>query len=385
MKISNTLVVMAVCASLASCFKDEAPNAECDIYQAYIHADKPEEVFFKASDSLVNVLTGENRIKFNARRIPDITRVAPVFRITEGAAMQPENGSVQDFSAGPVVYTVTSQDRQWHRTYTVSIDEQTKYISDIRLLGFENFSLDADNGKYYVWKETAPDGKEIDVWATGNPGFNLSNGNAKPDQYPTVPIDGGVEGKAVKLTTSDTGLMGAMVNMRLAAGNLFTGKFDVKNALIDAMQATMFGVPVARKPVRFEGYYKYAPGAKYQDRSGKPVPGKTDKGDIYAVLYKNTDASGNAVVLHGDDVRTNPNIVALAVMDELPPADAWTKFDMPFAFSEDIDPLRLANYGYNIALVFTSSKDGATFQGAIGSTLMVDQVKITWEQSTADR
>ena len=42
-----------------------------------------------------------------------------------------------------------------------------------------------------------------------------------------------------------------MVNMRIAAGNLFIGTFDVANALKDAMAATRFGLPFNKKPLRF--------------------------------------------------------------------------------------------------------------------------------------
>ena len=35
------------CATLSSCFKEEPLNAECDIEEAYIHADNPEEMFFQ--------------------------------------------------------------------------------------------------------------------------------------------------------------------------------------------------------------------------------------------------------------------------------------------------------------------------------------------------
>ena len=39
----------------------------------------------------------------------------------------------------------------------------------------------------------------------------------------------------------------------------------------------------------------------------------------------------------------------------------------------------LANRGYNLTIVFSSSIDGATFEGAIGSTLKIDSVKLTCE------
>ena len=48
MKVQNLLLGAIICGSLTSCFKDEPLNAECDIEQAYVHADDPTEIFFAA-------------------------------------------------------------------------------------------------------------------------------------------------------------------------------------------------------------------------------------------------------------------------------------------------------------------------------------------------
>jgi hypothetical protein len=36
--------------------------------------------------------------------------------------------------------------------------------------------------------------------------------------------------------------------------------------------------------------------------------------------------------------------------------------------------------GLNLALVFSSSKDGILFEGAIGSTLYIDEVEVSYEK-----
>lgn len=46
-----------------------------------------------------------------------------------------------------------------------------------------------------------------------------------------------------EIRDKNTGSFGAGVNMPIAAGNLFIGKFDVSNALADALRATQFGLP----------------------------------------------------------------------------------------------------------------------------------------------
>ena len=84
-------------------------------------------------------------------------------------------------------------------------------------------------------------------------------------------------------------------------------------------------------------------------------------------------------MLSGDNVMTSPLIVAKAIINKVEVTSEWTPFQIPFTYLEDIDRDRLAAYGYNLAIVFTSSDRGANFEGAIGSTMLVDNVKILWE------
>lgn len=378
----SAMVLAIACFMLSSCFKDEPLNAEADIEQAFIHADDVDRMFYNPTDTLVNVLSSNTNIRFNVRPGTDRTSLAPQFRLTEGATVVPESGSMQDFSAGSVKYTVTSQDGQWHRDYQVSVVEKQPTVDEVSMFRFDQYALESARKKYYVWTDTTYYGQTLDCWATGNPGFALSKGSAKPDEYPTVPVtieDAGSGNTAVKLTTRDTGAFGAMVNMRIAAGNLFLGEFDVSNALKDAMEATHFGVPVANNPISFSGRYKYKPGEKYQDKQGKEVAGVTDKANIYAVLYENTDEAGNAVVLKGDNVLTSSQLVAVALLDDINSNDEWTDFYIDFNYIKALDESRLENYGYNFAIVMTSSAEGANFEGAVGSTLTVDALRVIWK------
>ena len=116
MKTYNLMLVAALCGSLTSCFKDEPLNAECDIEQAYVHIDNPTEIFFSASDTLVNVLSDATEITFEMKEGADVSAVAPQFRLTEGATVSPASGTVHDFRDGrTVVYTVTSQHGSWQK------------------------------------------------------------------------------------------------------------------------------------------------------------------------------------------------------------------------------------------------------------------------------
>ena len=375
----HQLILSAIFAlALSSCFKDEAPNAECDIIEASLHVDNPTDIFYNPTDTLVRVLYTDDNISFSVRRKADLTSLAPTFRITDGATISPASGSVHDFSKGPVIYTVTSEDKEWSRSYKVSFIPVIRTSKDTLSFNFEDYHLDSKD-KYYIWCEEHEDGNMYDDWATGNAGYGLTNGSAVPEAYPSTVLDEGYEGKGVKLVTCSTGPFGQMVKLPLAAGNLFLGTFDMSIALKTPRLATGFGLPFDKKPKTFTGYYKYTPGEKFQNKDESIVDGKVDEASVYAILYRNHDEDGNPVVLNGDNVQTSPLIVAKAIAANIVPTDKWTEFTVDFSYLEDFDLDLLENRGYNLAVVFSSSADGAFFQGAIGSTLCIDNVKIICE------
>lgn len=358
-----------------SCFKEEPLNAECDIEGAFVHVPSPESVFYSASDTAA-VITRDfasSVIEFtNVKLNADITALAPVFKVSEGATISPASGTVLDFSKGGQTYTVTSEDGKWSRQYLVRFAKpQSFYVYD-----FENYHL-SENGKYYIWSDM-PDG-ETPNWATANPGFGIARSSATPEEYPTIPDPDGYEGACVRLSTVSTGAWGAMTNKRLASGNLFLGSFDLSKALTQTLQSTHFGLPTAKKPLRFSGYYKYKPGQQMQDAKGNPIEG-TDSAAIYAIVYKNHDANGNAVYLTGEDIMTNPLRVGMAKLHDIKHTMEWTAFDIEFDYWEDIDPETLRSLGYNMAIQCASSKDGDLYQGALGSTLWIDKLRIITEE-----
>lgn len=392
----SLIAVVAFATTLTSCFKDEALNNECDIEKAWIQVDNPDAVFFQPSNAeLPDIESTKTDLIFpDLRPNSDVTALPVYFKITDGATITPENGSVQNFADGPVTYVVTSEDGQYNRTYRVFIkatdagttpdpgnpdkpEEQLGYVH----YDFENYFLDPASSKFYVWS----DYENGSNWATGNPGFKIAKGSAKPDQYPSTPLAEGYDGAAVKLVTSDTGPFGVVVNMRIAAGNLFTGVFDSKSATKAPLKATHFGDgsynQINYRPVTLAGYYQYTPGKVFTDKAGKEVAGRIDQGDIYAVVFRNVDSEGKSFYLTGDNVLTSPQIVALArVPNVVKTEGGWQSFSVDFNYSGELDPTILANYGYSMAVVFTSSIEGAAFQGAVGSTLLIDKVSIAYKK-----
>lgn len=375
------VALMALAVISTSCFKDEPLNAECDIEQAWVHVDNLEANFYNANDTLLNVLSNEDKIVFTMRDDADVTAFAPQFKITPGATITPASGSAHDFSDGPVTYTVTSEDGKWSRKYLVSCNRMARYTTSVLDFDFEHFELDKDYHKFYVWHNVLPDGSLGNDWATGNYGFYIANSNSPANDYPTFVLENGYEGHGVQFVTRDTGPWGQSFGKPIAAGNLFLGKFNIVSALMQPLKATEFGIPFTQKPVRLSGYYQYSPSAPFTDKDFNVHPERIDAGDIYSVLYINHDRNGNPLVLYGDNILTSENIVAIARVKNVNETNGqWVKFDIEFEYEKEINPELLANRGYNLTIVFSSSIDGATFEGAIGSTLKVDCVKLTCEE-----
>ena len=388
---AKCIITLSWVLLLSSCFKEEPKNMECDILEAWV-SDEYSPYFYNTADMRIgSVPSDSKKLEFTVRSKATLPQLRLHFQLTPGATVEPASGSLQDFSGEPVVYTVTSEDGAWKKQYTVSFTNPVMpvVVSDggdggdggdglaVMKFDFENYRLN-DKNQYYLWFENIG-GTESEMWASGNAGFLMAKSKAPAEDYPTVPDPNGYEGSSVRLITRDTGSWGKTFKKPIAAGNLFLGKFNSKFALTQTLKTTEMGLPFMQEPVKVTGYYKFTPGETFTDKDMKTVAGKVDEPNIYAVFYRNQDADGNTVVLHGDDVMTSPLIVSKAQVASLPPTTEWTKFEMTFDSQAPIDQTVLNNRGYNLALVFSSSKTGDTFEGAVGSTLCVDKVEVSFK------
>ena len=371
--VAISLVMTTLCTS---CFGDEPDGCEADIEVVTLHVSSPEDFFFQATDSMQVVFSTDSVVTFAVRGGADVTALSPVLTLSPGATVEPASGSTHDFSQGPVIYTVTSEDGKWQRRYRVNVVPTMVTVTDTLRFDFEHYELETATQRYYMWHNTLPDGSLGNDWATANAGYRISMSTAAPMDYPTTPLAKGYDGAAVCLMTRDTGPFGRMANKRLAAGNMFLGTFDIRIAMSDHLHATRFGIPFTDRPDRFTGYYTFEPGPTVQDFYGNPIVGRTDSADVYAVFYRNHDAAGNEVVLYGDNVLSSDLIVAVAELDYVAPTSQWTAWDVKFEYREEVDEQLLANRGYSLAIVFSSSSAGGDFIGAIGSRLCVDKVRL---------
>ncbi|WP_297065622.1 PCMD domain-containing protein [uncultured Duncaniella sp.] len=375
MKVIKWLLVLGMMLAMASCIKKEPLNAECDIVSVVLPDDELNRTPIIEND----------RVTLIVKNHVNITELAPEFELTPGAVIQPESGTVRDFTE-PQTYVVTSQDGEWSKVYTVAVQRNNainlKYgFEDIRIVksmqggSYDEF-LDVSINESTHQRDTM-------IWASGNAGFAMTNGTKPPETYPTFQADEGYIGKCVEMVTRSTGAWGAMVNKPIAAGNLFIGKFNVTIAVATPLKATQFGTPFSSVPRYFNGYYKYKPGEIYQrlNESNKleTVEGKVDECNIYAVFFESTP---EMEWLDGSNVlsENNPNIIAVARLsdEQRQPKEEWTYFHLPFVFRDgkSIDPDKLENGLYSITIVMSSSIDGDYFSGAVGSTLRVDELEL---------
>lgn len=367
-----TISLLLAGAACVSCIREEALNTEADIESCTL------------ANGVLNrdpVIENE-KVTLYLKKTADLSALAPEFTLTPGATISPASGTKLDFSS-PQYYEVTSEDGQWKKQYKV---EATTTYNIPTLFQFEKVrTTKTAKGEYQIFYETDNSGKETIVWASGNSGYALTGAGSGADTYPTYQSNIGYRNKCLALTTRKTGSWGANMNMPIAAGNLFLGTFTVLDALSNPLKATRFGIPADAVPTSMQGYYKYKAGEKFYelDKSRpdklKEIPGKRDIFNIYAVFYESTE---DMKTLDGTNAlaEDNPNILAVAQITDAKETDEWTEFDLPFVFrpGKTVDPVKLAEGKYSLAVVFSSSIDGDHFSGAPGSTLCIDEVTMEY-------
>ncbi|WP_126243896.1 PCMD domain-containing protein [Chitinophaga rhizosphaerae] len=344
----RSVAAISAFALLQACIKPEPPNPEADIET------------FTVPDSL---LTGDIFIDQSNRKIllylePEAfeSGIAPRITLSAGATVSPASGDSIHFTK-EVVYTVSSASGENRKQYTVEVVSIGEWK-----WSFEKWLVqDVDNYQYPVESE----GEQ--VWSSGNPGVALSGVPKQPSGYPLRSTDDSKDGThAAELVTLKGTTLSGIVGIKLFAGSLFLGNFDINSAFLEPLKATQFGQPFAGKATRFTGHYKYTPGATYQDKAGNPVPGYTDSCAIYAVLYTGRTR------LDATNIHTSDRIVAVAQLPDGSGRGNWTHFNIPFNYI----PGRKSERDMMMAIVASSSKDGDQYRGAIGSRLVIDSLAI---------
>ena len=239
-----------------------------------------------------------------------------------------------------------------------------------------------DNGDLNLWYKTGSDYYEpgadaaTTIWGTGNPGTQILN------KLATIPEDLGNGNLAAHLVTLDNGKLAGTFGAPIAAGSLFTGIFNSdKIDPSDPEAAIEFGTPFSGRPTQLRFKYSYQPGVENKDKSGN-VLAFGDACDIYALLE--IRLGGKTERLATAWFRSSDDQPELATMEL-----SFTYGELDGSFPDYMKP---TDHGYvsgdsatfvlptHITFVASSSFDGANFAGAIGSTLIVDDVEMVYEE-----
>ena len=364
------IVAIAVLTEM-SCIRQEPLNAECDILDVTLAGDVLNR----------QPLIENNKITLIVKNDVSVMNLAPEFRLTPGASIEPASGTPRNFLL-PQVYTVTSEDGEWSKEYMVTVEKNNTINLNYNFDNVKVVSALGGASSYDVFYEVGPMGNETMEWASANKAFALTFQGSTPNTFPTYQGDDGIDGHCAVLVTRSTGNYGQRLGKPIASGNLFLGTFDVSEAVTKPLEATHFGVPFNNIPSQFSGYYRYSPGETYcePDADGKlvPVPGATDSFSLYSVLF---ETEPGHEWLDGTNVlaEDNPYIISTAMLPDPHASEEWVEFSVPFVYrpGKTVDMQKLKDGKYSIAIVMGSSKEGDRFCGAVGSTLMVDELSIT--------
>ena len=228
------------------------------------------------------------------------------------------------------------------------------------------------SGKYF----------EPEGWATSNTAATFLMGMKDDDGNPFYPANTpypiSQSGNNAKIITVYTKGYNTLIPA-ITAGSLFLGKFSTN--LTNTLKSTQFGVPYSKKPVTFKGTYQYTAGPKYLQVKSitenkvevEEVAGKTDQCALTVVLYEVTSYDET---LDGTNLQTADNIVARAAITN-ETTTGFVSFEEPITYrpGKSFD----ASKKYKLAVVCSSSVDGAAFKGAPDSELLIQSLEIVNE------
>ncbi len=197
------------------------------------------------------------------------------------------------------------------------------------------------------------------IWATAN------YGTSRYGIYGTTRFPEG-ETTQAKLKTIETD------TLPIVSGTIFTGIFDkdeVLNNPTNPLLPKSYGTRFVLRPIAMKLWYRYSPGETLiraipndinDGANGFTVTeiNGEDKFIIYAVLEKR---EGDEVVEIGRAEFVSGNKVIRVI-----------EIEMPFVYTSE-------NVPTHISFVASSSKDGDNYIGAIGSTLIIDDLTLIYE------
>ncbi len=221
-----------------------------------------------------------------------------------------------------------------------------------------NFDSWYQNEKAWMPNEN----KNNHIWDTANPGTSGMG------YVPTTPeTNTVVSGKAARLETQ---LVDAVLLTKLAAGNIYTGKFGKVSgfgALLD------WGIPFSSRPLALRGYWKYAP--KTINKADGPYTDKKGDTDLCQVQIFLTDWSAPFQINTDKEQFVDFNSPAIIARGELHTDEThsgYVQFTIPLVYRD----LRIPTYA---VISGAASMYGDYFTGGVGSVLLLDEFELIYD------
>jgi len=338
---------------IAGCKKDDDPSDEAQILGFSIISTSIsdfalEDVVIDESFNKVLMLSQNNLASEN----PPIS-ITPEIEVSPGATILPNSGDEVSFNNkdGAITYIVTAENGdQTNWTFT---------IRDMQLpnSGFEDwYDTIGMNQQHHLEPGLSANST---IWATANMGTSLYG------KYGTTPLMDG-DNTLVKIFTDET------PTVPITSATIFTGRFDIQGAInnpTDPDQATDFGIPFTFRPTALKLKYKFTPGEHYVEGT------LIDPDNIFGGFTIDTLEGGdkcflwsNLEIIDGDDIE----LIGRAELIQGNTVEELTEIVLNYEYYSVAKPT-------HITIVFASSKDGSEYRGAVGSTLIIDDVELIYE------
>lgn len=274
--------------------------------------------------------------------------------------------TVSDVSVSSTKFTanITGLSASTTYSYRVSVDGVAgaeKTFTTVAATPLENGGFEdwhQDDGQWNPW---ASGGQSF--WGTGNRGSMIASQNI------TTSTSESVSGLAAKLETK-------YILVKLAAGNIFTGDFD-----LDGMNGLLhFGRSFNSFPSALRFYYKYTSATINKISSDAPsymeaFRGKPDTCQIYIALsdksepYEIRNNPNNRHLFNKNDA----NIIAYGEYQSGETTNSYQQITIPLEYRATN---RTPRY---IIIVCAASKYGDYYVGGEGSTLFIDEMELVYE------
>lgn len=329
----------------------DKPNAE--IYKFEIQSSS------QPADSAVVIRKGEIRVTLPGKLTWPVTVTPRISKTPSAVYKDYTDGSTLTFTSYNDVKKIT----------LVSDDGDEKYW-DVRI------TPSIENSDFELWTGT---GKLININPMPGIGFGWATANNTYVQG-TQPISSPDGSKAALLSTSVQDLEFLGLGKLLAAGSIFTGQFKLNLQLDNPRSMTYFGIPFNTSPQSISLDAQYVAGKLLQQsvKEGNKyklidVKG-SDKGHVWVELLH--WAGEGELKYHKE--KNIPGLIVLGKGEHVfnandKDAETWKRRTIPIIYNNpsNLEPT-------HIAIVMTSSKEGDSFIGAVGSKLKVDNVTINY-------